>query len=81
MTRNPVTKDYAVTERLIHQCSFCSQEWAVLRWCSGRNIGHFKFELPNWTSGNSEIDDFIHEAQIIAEFPNQVLGMVPGNSS
>src|SRR5207248_2317425 len=77
MTRNPVTNDYAVIERLIDRCPDCHKEWMSLRWCRGCNPKHFESERHKWTSGNSEIDDFILETQITAELSDQVLEWIP----
>ncbi|CAB5376305.1 unnamed protein product [Rhizophagus irregularis] len=48
-----------------------------LRWCRGCNLKHFESERHKWTSGNSEIDDFILETQITAEFSDQALEWIP----
>ncbi|CAI2182505.1 8160_t:CDS:2 [Funneliformis geosporum] len=77
VTRNPITKEYAVIENLMDQCPSCGQKWMSPRWCRGCNSELFKSERSNWTSGNSEIDDFIYEAQTTAEFPEQVLEWLP----
>ncbi|KAF0558591.1 serine/threonine protein kinase [Gigaspora margarita] len=77
MTRDPATKDYAVVEKLIDICPFCGQEWMCLRWCRGCHANRFKSEFQNWTSGNEDIDSFIHDTQLTAEFPEQVLEWIP----
>ena len=77
MTRNPATNDYAVIERLIDRCPDCHKEWMSLRWCRGCNPKQFESERHKWTSGNSEIDDFILETQITAEFSDQALEWIP----
>ncbi|CAG8712805.1 6685_t:CDS:2 [Funneliformis caledonium] len=77
ITRNPETKEYAVIESLMDQCPSCGQEWMSPRWCRGCNTDLFKSERSNWTSGNSEIDAFIYEAQTTAEFPEQILEWIP----
>ncbi|EXX63464.1 Cmk2p [Rhizophagus irregularis DAOM 197198w] len=66
MTRNPLTR-----------YPDCHKEWMSLRWCRGCNPKHFESERHKWTSGNSEIDDFILETQITAEFSDQALEWIP----
>ncbi|CAB4445592.1 unnamed protein product [Rhizophagus irregularis] len=77
MTRNPLTNDYAVIERLVDRYPDCHKEWMSLRWCRDCNPKHFESERHKWTSGNSEIDDFILETQITAEFSDQALEWIP----
>ncbi|CAG8622901.1 15603_t:CDS:2, partial [Funneliformis mosseae] len=50
ITRNPVTKEYAVIENLMDRCLSCGQEWMSPRWCRGCNTSLFKSERSNWTS-------------------------------
>jgi len=77
MTRDPVTNDYAAIEKLEERCTLCNQEWVSSRWCRGCYSEAFKAEFPNWTSGNAEVDAFIRETQMTAEFPEQVLEWIP----
>lgn len=77
MTRNHETKDYAVIEKLEKRCTLCNREWISSRWCSGCYSDHFESEFENWTSGNTDIDDFIRESQTTAEFPEQILEWIP----
>jgi hypothetical protein len=77
MTRDSITKEYAVIEKLEERCTSCNQEWMSFRWCRGCYSDLFKNESQNWTSGNSDIDAFILESQTTAEFPEQVLEWIP----
>jgi serine/threonine protein kinase len=77
MTRDNETNDYAVIEKLEEKCSLCNREWMSSRWCHGCYSDHFESEFNHWTSGDIDIDDFIHEAQTTAEFPEQILEWIP----
>ncbi|CAG8488120.1 7377_t:CDS:2 [Acaulospora morrowiae] len=77
LTRDPVSKDYCVIEKLQELCPSCKREWMCSRWCRGCYSNLFEAERSNWTSGNSDIDDFIYETQVTAEFPEQVLEWIP----
>src|SRR5688572_3483951 len=49
-------------------CEECGQHVnATTNWCKSCNAKHFKYNFPNWTSGSTEIDEFIRETQITAE--------------
>ncbi|CAG8463456.1 3773_t:CDS:2 [Acaulospora morrowiae] len=77
LTRDPESMNYAVIEKLVELCPSCNKKWMSPRWCRGCYSNRFKSERSNWTSGNSDIDEFIYKTQITAEFPEQVLEWIP----
>ncbi|PKY56732.1 kinase-like protein [Rhizophagus irregularis] len=68
---------YGITRNPVTRCPDCHKEWMSLRWCRGCNPKHFESERHKWTSGNSDIDDFILETQITAELSDQALEWIP----
>ena len=46
-------------------------------WCQSCNAKHFQQGFSEWTSGNTEIDEFIQKSQLQAFNPQQVLEWIP----
>jgi hypothetical protein len=60
-------------------CSNCNQFNTDYNWCQSCNSKYFKQNFKNWTSGNSEIDDFIHKVQLKAKNYTEVLEWIDYN--
>ncbi|RHZ85075.1 hypothetical protein Glove_71g38 [Diversispora epigaea] len=46
-------------------CQECNQKYAYFwGWCKPCNLKHFQNDFDKWTSGNTTIDKFIHNAQV-----------------
>ncbi|KLL04300.1 MAG: hypothetical protein MRECE_1c133 [Mycoplasmataceae bacterium CE_OT135] len=58
-------------------CQECQQFNTGENWCQLCNIKHLKKEFENWTSGNSEIDEFIQKYQLAATDKNKFLEWIP----
>src|SRR5690349_12489007 len=56
-------------------CNKCGEEYTNIDccWCKQCQIGNFKGNFTKWTSGNDEIDDFIHEMQLKIENPYNIV--------
>ncbi|RHZ54972.1 hypothetical protein Glove_421g51 [Diversispora epigaea] len=50
------------------KCSECNQEYSGFKWCRSCNSKHFQNDFNNWTSGNDQIDKFIQDVQLNANF-------------
>ena len=58
-------------------CEECNQENTWYYWCKACNAKHFQRNFENWTSGNVDIDKFIQDAQLSADYFHQVLEWIP----
>ena len=47
-------------------CPDCQRQRTAAAWCKSCDIAAFKEKFPNWTSGNSKIDEFIRHTQLNA---------------
>ena len=59
-------------------CEECNQEntgWN--KWCKACNAKHFQQNFEKWTSGNVDIDIFIQETQLSANYCDKVLEWIP----
>ncbi|RHZ80764.1 hypothetical protein Glove_132g101 [Diversispora epigaea] len=50
------------------KCSECNQEYSGFKWCRSCNSKNFQNDFNNWTSGNDQIDKFIQDVQLNADF-------------
>jgi hypothetical protein len=48
------------------ECSDCQRQRTTVAWCKNCNTAILKEKFPNWTSGNSKIDELIRHTQINA---------------
>ncbi|CAG8678947.1 5043_t:CDS:2, partial [Dentiscutata heterogama] len=46
-------------------------------WCQNCNASHFRDNFPNWSSGNSSLDQLIQESQLQAECSEQIMEWIP----
>ncbi|RHZ86001.1 hypothetical protein Glove_57g129 [Diversispora epigaea] len=46
-------------------------------WCKPCNSKHFQNDFNNWTSGNGKIDKFIQDAQLNANYNDNVIEWIP----
>ncbi|GBC24836.2 kinase-like domain-containing protein [Rhizophagus irregularis DAOM 181602=DAOM 197198] len=60
-------------------CRECKQENTGMLYCKACNVKHFQQNFKNWTSGNNDIDKFIQDNQLSANFYGQVLEWIPYN--
>src|SRR5579862_3604565 len=58
-------------------CKGCNQENIWYDWCKACNAKHFQQNFENWTSGNVDIDKFIQDVQLSAEYFRKVLEWIP----
>ncbi|RHZ74203.1 hypothetical protein Glove_227g125 [Diversispora epigaea] len=57
-------------------CKECNQEnygW----WCKPCHSKHFQNDFNNWTSGNDKIDKFIQDAQLNANYSDELIEWIP----
>ncbi|RIA89748.1 kinase-like domain-containing protein [Glomus cerebriforme] len=54
-------------------CLECKRQRTAAAWCETCDILNLKENFPNWTSGNSKIDEFIRHTQLNANKPNDFL--------
>src|ERR1043166_10188697 len=54
-------------------CKDCKQPNTSDSWCRACNANRFQQNFENWTSGNNDIDEFIHKIQFKAKSSNKVL--------
>jgi hypothetical protein len=68
MTQDPKTKNYMIV--LSEECKICDYK------C---NSIYFQQDFENWTSGNDDIDKFIHDTQLSVHVNNasEVLEWIP----
>ncbi|EXX67156.1 hypothetical protein RirG_117000 [Rhizophagus irregularis DAOM 197198w] len=59
------------------KCEECKQENTGDKYCKACNVKHFQQNFKNWTSGNNDIDKFIQDTQLTANFYDQVLEWIP----
>lgn len=79
--------DVAVTEERLEWrrskfgvCSACGHpNTATDDWCSSCVYRHYQMTNPKWTTGNTELDRFIHDVQRRAESRHGFLEWVPFN--
>ena len=45
-------------------CEECNRPNTYIRWCNTCNVKRLQQNFKNWTSGNDNIDKFIHDAQL-----------------
>ena len=57
-------------------CPECNQEYSQT-WCKPCNSKHFQNDFNKWTSGNDEIDKFIQDAQLNANYSWDVIEWIP----
>ena len=58
-------------------CKECNQENTSRDWCKACNAKHFQQNFENWTSGNVDIDKFIQDTQLSANYYDKVLEWIP----
>src|SRR6266480_4565056 len=58
-------------------CKECNQENADYGRCKVCNAKHFQQNFSKWTSGNVDIDKFIQDTQLSAEYSFYVLEWIP----
>ena len=58
-------------------CKECNQQNTGTKWCIRCNAKHFQQNFENWTSGNNDIDKFIQNTQLSAEWCDNVLEWIP----
>ena len=58
-------------------CEECNQENTGSKWCKACNAKHFQQNFEKWTSGNVDIDKFIQDTQLSANYPKKVLEWIP----
>src|SRR2546430_3273728 len=63
--------------RFNKHCAGCNQKNTGSNWCHACNAKHFQQNFKNWTSGNDDIDKFIQDAQLSAEYSFQALEWIP----
>ncbi|RHZ87139.1 hypothetical protein Glove_40g177 [Diversispora epigaea] len=59
------------------KCPECNQENTYYNWCKSCNSKHFQNDFNNWTSGNDEIDKFIQDSQLNANYYGDVIEWIP----
>jgi len=57
-------------------CEECNQN-KYFNWCNKCNAKHFQQNFEKWSSGNVDIDKFIQDAQLSADYFNKVLEWIP----
>ena len=60
-----------------HYCEECNQENTGKEWCKACNGKHFQQNFEKWTSGNVDIDKFIQETQLSANYCHRALEWIP----
>ncbi|WNE40705.1 MAG: Serine/threonine-protein kinase PknD [Mycoplasmataceae bacterium] len=58
-------------------CSDCHQPYTGEEWCRDCNSQRLRVNFSNWTSGNSQIDEFIQNLQLQATEANKFLEWIP----
>src|ERR1700733_13602758 len=58
-------------------CKECNQQYTDYGWCKVCNAKHFQQNFKNWTSGNVDIDKFIQDTQLSANYYDKVLEWIP----
>ncbi|RHZ63337.1 hypothetical protein Glove_330g122 [Diversispora epigaea] len=61
------------------KCNECQQDNTGENWCNVCNRRRFQMEFDKWTSGNSEIDQFIQQTQFNANNSEEVIEWIPFN--
>src|SRR5436190_15601114 len=54
-------------------CKKCKQPNTYYSWCQSCISKYLQQNFQNWTSGNHDIDKFIHKAQLKVKYPSYVL--------
>src|SRR6266542_3250851 len=60
-------------------CEECNQENTEDDWCKVCNAKHFQQNFEKWTSGNVNINKFIQDTQLSANYSSKVLEWIPYN--
>ena len=60
-------------------CEECNQKNTGVDWCKACNAKHFQQNFEKWTSGNVDIDKFIQDTQLSANYNSKVLEWIPYN--
>ncbi|CAG8529453.1 16056_t:CDS:2 [Acaulospora morrowiae] len=58
-------------------CEECTHLKTGSLWCNTCNAKKLKDEFSNWTSGNSEIDDYIQESQLKSKNSDEFIEWIP----
>ena len=58
-------------------CEECHQKNTNYNWCFECNAKHFQQNFEKWTSGNVDIDKFIQDTQLSANYRYKVLEWIP----
>ena len=58
-------------------CGECKQENTWYEWCFACNAKHFQQNFSKWSSGNVDIDKFIQDTQLSANYYHKVLEWIP----
>ena len=58
-------------------CEECNQKNTGPRWCKACKAKHFQQNFEKWTSGNVDIDKFIQDTQLSANYSKKVLEWIP----
>uniref|UniRef100_U9U8R1 Protein kinase domain-containing protein n=1 Tax=Rhizophagus irregularis (strain DAOM 181602 / DAOM 197198 / MUCL 43194) TaxID=747089 RepID=U9U8R1_RHIID len=66
-------------EKVYGECEECKQKNTGSGYCKTCNVKRFQQNFQNWTSGNNDIDKFIQDNQLSANFYDQVLEWIPYN--
>ena len=57
-------------------CEVCNQKYTAYKWCKECDAKHFQQNFEKWSSGNVDIDKFIQEAQLSANY-SKILEWIP----
>ncbi|UZO07120.1 uncharacterized protein OCT59_027418 [Rhizophagus irregularis] len=58
-------------------CGECNEPGTGEDWCQSCNAKRFKDRFKNWTSENKDIDEFIQQSQLNAEYYKKYLEWIP----
>src|SRR6266536_4032616 len=58
-------------------CKECNQANTAFDWCKACNAKRFQQNFEKWTSGNVDIDKFIQDTQLSANYYCEVLEWIP----
>jgi hypothetical protein len=58
-------------------CGECNEPGSGFCWCQHCNAKRFKKNFKNWTSGNKNIDELIHQSQLNSLHPSKCLEWIP----
>ncbi|CAB4445532.1 unnamed protein product [Rhizophagus irregularis] len=75
MTRNPLTNDYAVIERLVDRYPDCHKEWMSLRWCRDLEMRRTMWvALKSVEKGEEGVKEFLEEIKAMHQCRKVNLG-------